>query len=117
VFTNVCGCAGFVDKANDGRPSPNVIVADYTDLPNKSLRPEQMMSIGKPERDEIEHTVSGMIARELVNRLPREPEEFEHFIERGYALAYRMSWDVVAQSYVLPGIARAARAQRLKQIA
>ena len=40
VFSNVCGCAGFVDKASDGKPTPNVIVADYTDLPDKSLRPD-----------------------------------------------------------------------------
>jgi hypothetical protein len=117
VFTNVCGCAGFVDKANDGQPTPNVIVADYTDLPNKTLRPDQMMSIGQPQRDEIEHAVSGVVARELVDRLPRSPAEFEQFIERGFALASRMSWDVVARDYVLPGIARASRAQRLKQIA
>jgi hypothetical protein len=117
VFSNVCGCAGFVEKANDGKPTPNVIVADYTDLPNKSLRPEQMMSIGQPQRDEIEHTVAGVVAQDLVERLPRSPQEFEQFIERGHALASRMSWDVVARDYVLPGIARASRAQRLKQIA
>jgi hypothetical protein len=28
-----------------------------------------------------------------------------------------MSWDAVARDYVVPGIQRAARAQRLKQIA
>jgi len=28
-----------------------------------------------------------------------------------------MSWDAVARDYVLPGIQRASRAQRLKQIA
>ncbi|MDP9175745.1 MAG: glycosyltransferase [Planctomycetota bacterium] len=117
VFTNVCGCAGFVDKANDGKPTPNVIVADYTDLPNKNLRPEQMMSIGQPQRDEIEHTVSGIVAKNLVDRLPRTPKEFEQFVDRGFALASRMSWDVVAREYVLPGIVRATRAQRLKQIA
>jgi hypothetical protein len=39
IFTNVCGCAGFVDKANDGKPTPNVIVADYTNLPEKGLAP------------------------------------------------------------------------------
>ena len=39
VFTNVCGCAGFVDKAAGGKPTPNVIVADYTDLPDKGAAP------------------------------------------------------------------------------
>jgi hypothetical protein len=117
VFSNVCGCAGFVDKANGGKPSPNVIIADYTDLPQKSLRPEQLMAIGQPQRDELEHRVAEMVARELIERLPRTPQEFEPFIERGYELAQKMSWDVVARDYVLPGIHRAAKAQRLRQIA
>jgi hypothetical protein len=117
IFTNICGCAGFVDKASDGRPTPNVIVADYTDLPNKAMRPDQMMAIGQPQRDEIENNVASMVATDLVERLPRSPKEFEGFVDRGHALASRMSWDVVARDYVLPGIARATRAQRLKQIA
>jgi len=116
VFTNVCGCAGFVEKAAGGK-TPNVIVADYTDLPEKGLRPEQLMAIGQAQRDQLENTVAQHVANELVERLPRTPAEFEQFIERGYALAQKMSWDVVARDYVLPGITRAAKAQRLKQIA
>jgi hypothetical protein len=117
VFSNVCGCAGFVEKANDGKPTPTVIIADYTDLPQKGLRPEQLLALGQPQRDEIEHMVAEMVARELIERLPRSPAEFEQYIERGYALAQRMSWDVVAKDYVLPGIERATKAQRLQQIA
>jgi len=52
-----------------------------------------------------------------MERLPRSPQEFEQFIERGYELASRMSWEAVARDYVIPGIQRAAKAQRLKQIA
>jgi hypothetical protein len=117
VFSSVCGCEGFVEKATGGKPTPNVIVADYTDLPTKGLRADQLMAIGQPQRDEIEHAVAGVVARELVERLPRSPKEFEEFIDRGHALASKMSWDVVARDYVLPGIQRASRAQRLKQIA
>lgn len=117
VFSSVCGCAGFVDKANDGKPTPNVIIADYTDLPKRGLRPEQLLTIGQPQRDEIEHAVATRVAEELMNRLPRTPHEIAQFIERGYALAQKMSWDVVAREYVLPGIAKAAKAQRLRQIA
>jgi hypothetical protein len=117
VFSECCGCAGFVAHAMDGKPTPNVIVADYTDLPQKGLKPEQLLSLGQAERDQIEHEVSAKVARELIARLPRTPAEFAQFIERGYALAQKMSWDVVARDYVLPGIARAAKAQRLKQIA
>ncbi len=108
---------GLSTRPADGKPSPNVIVADYTELPNKGLRPEQLMAIGQPQRDEIEHNVSGVVAQELVDRLPRSPKDFDEFIDRGHALASKMSWDVVARDYVIPGIKRASRAQRLKQIA
>jgi hypothetical protein len=117
VFSECCGCAGFVNKVTAGQPTPNVIVADYTDLPNKGLRPEQLLAIGQPQRDEIEHTVATLVAKALMDRLPRSPQEFEQFIERGHQLAEQMSWDVVARDYVIPGIQRASRAQRLKQIA
>jgi hypothetical protein len=52
-----------------------------------------------------------------MDRLPRTPKQFEEFIERGYELAKKMSWEVVARDYVIPGIQRASRASRLKQIA
>ncbi|HEY7088187.1 MAG TPA: hypothetical protein VH518_08875 [Tepidisphaeraceae bacterium] len=117
VFSECCGCAGFVNKAAGGKSSPNVIVADYTELPNKALRPEQLLAIGQPQRDEVEHLVAEHVANELIQRLPRTPQEFEQFIDRGHQLAEQMSWDAVAREYVVPGILRAAKAQRLKQIA
>jgi hypothetical protein len=117
VFSNVCGCAGFVKRANDGKASPNVIIADYTELPNRGLRPEQLLAIGQAQRDEIEHLVAEQVARELMERLPRTPEEFARNIEHGYELAREMSWDVVARDFVLPGIQRAVKASRLRQIA
>jgi hypothetical protein len=117
VFSECCGCAGFVAKANRGEPTPNVIVADYTELPERSMRPEQLMTIGQRERDQVEDIVATKVAQKLMERLPRSPEQFEQFIERGYNLAKKMSWDVVAREYVVPGILRATRATRLKQIA
>src|SRR3712207_2903916 len=95
VFTNVCGCAGFADKAAGGKPTPNVIVADYTELPDRSMPAEKLMNIGHAERDAIEHSVAEHVARDLIERLPRTPQEFEQFIERGYAMAQQMSWDAV----------------------
>ncbi len=117
VFSECCGCAGFVNKATGGLPTPNVIVADYTELPTKTLRPEQLLGIGQPQRDQIEDVVAEKVAKQLMDRLPRTPREFEAYIERGYALAQQMSWDAVARDYVIPGIQRARKAQRLKQIA
>lgn len=116
VFTNVCGCAGFVEKVSGGQ-TLNAIVADYTELAEKTMRPEQLLAIGKEQRDLLEHKVSARIAKELVERLPRTPQEFEAAIHRGHALAEQMSWDAVAKNYILPGIHRAARANRLLQIA
>jgi hypothetical protein len=75
------------------------------------------MSIGQPQRDQIENQVAEQVAVELINRLPRTPQEFDAFINRGYDLAQHMSWDAVARDYVIPGILRAAKAQRLRQIA
>lgn len=117
VFSSVCGCAGFVEKVTGGQPTPNVIIADYTELARKDLRPEQLLSIGQPQRDEIEHAVAERVALDLIQRLPRTPEEFEQYIGRGFDLASHMSWDAVATNYVIPGIQRAAKAQRLRQIA
>jgi hypothetical protein len=117
VFSNVCGCAGLVDKITNGAPTPNVIVADYTELSERDLRPEHLMNIGQPQRDAIEHVVSEKVARQLIERLPRSPREFEQFIQRGYDLAQHMSWDAVARDYIVPGIERATRANKLKQIA
>ena len=96
-----------MNKAAGGKPTPNVIVADYTDLPEKGLRPEQLLIIGQPQRDEIETRSRQLVASELIDRLPRTPEEFQQFIDRGHELAEQMSWDVVARDYVLPGIQRA----------
>ena len=106
VFTNVCGCAGFVEKAAGGKPTPNVIVADYTDLPEQRPAP----------RAADEHRPAAARCRsrtlsprwwptDLMERLPRTPAEFEQFIDRGHALAEKMSWDAVARDYVIPGIA------------
>ena len=116
VYTNVCGCAGIVEKAAGGE-TPNAIVADYTKLEEKGLRPEQLLNIGQVERERVEERESARVATELLNRLPRTPKEFEAYITRGLELANKMSWDAVAREYILPGIRRAAGAQRLKQIA
>src|SRR4051812_26591161 len=117
VFSECCGCAGFVNKAAGGKPNPNFIVADYTELPTQGMRPEQLLNIGQPQRDQVENTVAQLVANDLIERLPRSPAQFEEFIERGYNLAQQMSWDVVARDYVVPGIQRASKAQRLKRIA
>ncbi|MGA2497507.1 MAG: hypothetical protein ABSH20_07185, partial [Tepidisphaeraceae bacterium] len=117
IFSNVCGCAGFIDKVTGSQPTPNVIVADYTALHDRDIRPEHLLSVGRAQRNQIEHEVAEQVAHQLIDRLPHTPREFTEFIDRGYDLAKHMSWDAVARDYVLPGINRAAKAQRLTQVA
>lgn len=117
IFSSVCGCEGFVRSVKGHKPTPNVIVADYTKLPDPTLRADQLIHIGQYERDQIEHTVAEQVARDLIDRLPRELHGFDPLIERGYELAQKMSWDAVATNYVVPGILRASKAHRVKQIA
>jgi hypothetical protein len=116
VYTNVCGCAGFVATAAGG-DTPNAIVADYTHLADRMVRPENLLSLGQEERSIIENREALRVARTLVDRLPHTAKQFEEFVHRGYELAAKMNWNVVAKDYILPGIQRAARASRLKQIA
>lgn len=123
VYTSICGCAGFVRKAAQSagvleadNTFRNVIEADYTRLPDHLLREDKLLGVGKAERDAVELIEAKRIAEELVKRLPVTPREFEPFIERGQKVAEFMSWDAVTREYIIPGIERAARAQRLKAI-
>lgn len=118
VYTNICGCAGFVKAAAGGDgTTPNALVADYTKLPTKDLSIDHLLRIEKPQRDAIEHDEAARIAHELLLRLPRTPAEQEAFINRGHELADRMSWNAVARNYILPGFVKAKSKQRLKEIA
>ncbi len=108
VFTNVCGCAGFVRHAAGGKPSPNIIEADYTKLDAiKGGDIEDLLKLDRAKRDYLETCIGKDIADELFKRLPVTREQFAGFVERGYELARKMSWEVVARDYVLPGIGRA----------
>jgi hypothetical protein len=114
VYTNVCGCAGFVEKAAGGA-TPNAIVADYTQLPPGHLTPEELLAIGEPQRAGIESTVGKQVAVELMKRLPRTPADFQSSADRGHALAEKMSWNAVAREYVVPGLKRVAQRSYRKE--
>ena len=85
---------------------------------NPSMRPEQLLAIGQPQRDAIENRVAGT-GRQRTARPPARarPEDSSRSSSAATHLAQKMSWDVVARDYVLPGIQRATRASRLEQIA
>jgi hypothetical protein len=99
VITNICGCAGFVDKVTGGSDVPNVLVADYTRLPGDL---GNALSIGARERDAAEEDEAERVAAEILGRLSNEPDRRRAMIDRGYELARQMSWEVVCTDYLLP---------------
>ena len=102
VFSNVCGCAGFLRDVSQGQDVRNAIVADYTatDLPEVTDI-EDLLQINTPARDHTERAVSCQVAQEILARLPQNDTDTEDLIRRGHALAKNMSWDVVASHYLL----------------
>ena len=117
VLTNVCGCAGFVDDITDGRPTPNVLVADYTEHDNTPRDLEALVAINVEERERIERRVAANVGRQILERLPRTPEAYAQWVRRGYELAHKMSWEAVARDYFLPATARAERKHRPIEVA
>jgi len=104
VITNVCGCAGFVEKVTDGRDVPNVLVADYIGLPDNGATLDQVLAIGPSERAAAEEEEAERVAGEILKRLPTDEKAREALIAGGYELASRMSWEVVVRDYLLPVI-------------
>lgn len=103
--SNVCGCVGFVHKAG-GEGVPNVVVADYvTPVAALHLDIPHLLAIGQQTRDMIEAATARKVAMVLAERLPRTPEAANTLLENGFALAQRMSWDVVVRDYLIPAMA------------
>jgi len=112
VLTGVCGCAGFVRDVTGGQPVRNVLLADYTALGNHPYHDiEDLLQINRQVRDRIEATEGARLAREILERLPRNEAELDAMIREGYRLAYNMSWDVVVRKYLLNDLSRASQKQ------
>ena len=109
VVSNVCGCVGFVQQAANGEETPNLLIADYTELDGLPADVDAVRNIGQAERDHIEAQNSRYVAEELLKRLPRSPSQAEQLLHQGYEIGAHMSWEVVARNYFLPGLAHAAR--------
>jgi hypothetical protein len=105
VITNICGCAGFVEKVTGGKPVPNVLVADYTHRPVGNDTLDNVLSIGSRERDHLEEEVADKVADEIIKRLPMDRKSHEKLISNGFELAKQMSWEVVSRDYLMPALA------------
>ncbi|MGC8624017.1 MAG: hypothetical protein ACP5I8_03710 [Phycisphaerae bacterium] len=108
VFTALCGCAGFVRHAVGSGGTENAIEVDYTKSPAVHVNSIQdCLLVDRANREYIESTVAQTVAAEINRRLPRTESQFSRLLQQGYQLAARMSWEVVARDYVLPGVAKA----------
>lgn len=111
VVSSVCGCAGFIKKICNPDESRNVIIADYTELDGlKFNNISELLQIDLATRNKLEHYVSEKVAMDIFARLPRNDEEMVEMINSGFSLAEQMSWDVVVENFILPGLAKTAAA-------
>jgi glycosyltransferase involved in cell wall biosynthesis len=104
VMTNVCGCAFFVQRVAGPGGTPNVLVADYTDYHAEPDTIAAYKAITREQREAFDDQVAEKVAAEVVRSLPQKREQKGEFIRRGYELAAKMSWDVIARDYFLPAI-------------
>jgi len=105
VISSVCGCSGFLRDVTGGENVKNVIVADYTELENPEYADiEDMLQINQSQRNQIEANQSEKVAKEIIERLPKDDCEIESMIQTGYSLANDMSWDVVVKDYLLASL-------------
>lgn len=110
--SNVCGCVGFAERAAEGLDQlPNLVVADYVGLPHGQWlhSPYDALRIDQGMRDWIETNNSATTAATIFARLPKTKADVEALLQQGQQVATRMSWEVVAHDYLLPGLRKAAR--------
>jgi glycosyltransferase involved in cell wall biosynthesis len=117
VVSNVCGCAGFVKEVTGGQEVKNVIIADYTNLVDYSWADlEDLQQINRQARDQIEHKMSEKVALEICARLPRNDDETNGVIQSGYELAKHMSWESVAENYILKSLNKAVQKKHDRRV-
>jgi hypothetical protein len=117
VISDVCGCLGFASRSQKTgnwrmktatlqSSQPNIVVANYTTVPSgyNVQNWRDALRIGQWERDGVEGQVAWQVAQTVIQRLPRTDAAKQKLIDSGYALAKTMSWDVVADTQLLPAL-------------
>jgi glycogen synthase len=105
VISSVCGCSGFIRDIDCGVPVKNIIVADFVNLHEYGFDTiENLVQIDASLRRQVERKVSEKIASQILSTITENPDEIESMIKTGYDLAGKMSWDIVVENYILPGL-------------
>ncbi len=105
VISNICGCYGFVNHVTQGKGTPNVIVADYTQI-DEPQDIAQLKTMTEQQRNEVELKVSAEVARELVRRLPTTDAARKKLLDAGQKLVSQMGWDQVLEDGMIPMLER-----------
>jgi hypothetical protein len=105
LISNVCGCENFVRHVTAGKPTPNVLTADYTRLPYE-MSTDQLKAMHAEHRDRIEEAECARVADELMQRLPFDDKARTQLIKSGQALVKKMGWDQVCSESLLPMLDR-----------
>jgi hypothetical protein len=108
VISNVCGCEGFVRHVTDGKPVPNVIEANFTQLDRPLAIPE-LLAMTCAERNRLEAIVAAQVADQLIERLPSDDAGRKKLLQAGQTLIKRMGWDQVIEEGFLPLLRRIAQ--------
>lgn len=112
VVSNVCGCIPFVQEAARQAGLSHfsgLLQADYTTLTG-GLRVDsawEALGIDQQVRDRLERANSRSVAQAIFATLPVTDKQVRTLLKRGQRVSRRMSWDVVAQDYLLPALERA----------
>ncbi len=105
VVSSVCGCKGFVDHVTGNKGTPNVIVADFTQL-DHDLSLDELKLMTQAQRDAMEWKVAAEVAHHLAQRLPRNEQQMQELIDTGKKLVSRMGWDQVLEEGMIPMLQR-----------
>jgi hypothetical protein len=105
VISSVCGCAGFVNHVTGGKGTPVVINADFTKL-QAPMSIDDLLAMGRAERDAIEARTARQIAEELMARVPWDDAQREKLLAIGQKLIKQMGWDQVIDEGLIPMLDR-----------
>ena len=107
LVSNVCGCMGFVRRAEEGGDCDCIIEGNFL-RGGEGLSIEELLEMPTAARDAIEADETARLARAVVDILPRDPDVMQRQMQQGYKLARKMSWECVVRDYFLPALGRAA---------
>ena len=115
LFSNVCGCTGFIKDVAPAGELKNIIIADYTAMNGREPEDlEDMLQIDGQWRDHIEEHLSGKLAKKICARLPENEQQMQELIQSGFELASKMSWQRVVEDYLLVSLQKALDRQQLR---